>query len=97
MPFCLARAQGFALMPKRSQKIELLYALHNDDREEALEDINRLLTLLDPLASKMTCYSGWKMDSVTGWLGDKETGLQPHPEYYLWIIAEFSAQIIRTY
>jgi hypothetical protein len=97
VPFCLARVQGFAILPRRSQKIELLYGLHNDDRAEALEDIARLLTLLDPLATKLTVYNGWKMESVSGWLGDRETGMQPHPEYYVWIIVEFIGQLIRSH
>ncbi len=97
MPFCLVRGQQFAMLPQRAQKIELLYALHNDDRQEAQADLGRLFGLLEPLATKLTVYPGWKLAAVGGWFGDRESGLQPHPEYYMWVVLDFAAQLIRTH
>lgn len=94
MPFCLVKARGFSLFPGRSQQIELIYALHNEDRAEALADLSRLSGLLDPLAVRGQQYQGWKLGAVTGYPGDKENGVQPHPEYYLTVVMDFIAPAI---
>ncbi len=83
MPFCLVKAREFILFPGRRQTIELVYCLYNDSRTDAMSDMDRLTDLLEPLARRGQNLGGWKVAEITGYAGDKDTGVQPHPEYYL--------------
>jgi hypothetical protein len=95
MPFCLVKPRVFSLFPSRSQQIELVYALHNEDRDEAMTDMGRLTTLLEPLATDRGKYDGWKLEAITGYPGDNDTGVQPHPEYYLTVVIELANLTIK--
>jgi hypothetical protein len=86
VPFCLVKATAFEIYPSRRQTIEAVFCLYNPDRDEALTDMATLSALLEPLAIRGRPWSGWKIDKVAGYLGDKETGTQPHPYYYLTVV-----------
>jgi hypothetical protein len=96
-PFCLVKARDFSLYPgAKRQKIELLYCLYNDDRDAAMADIGRLAGLLEPLAVRGISHAGWKVQGLSGFSGDKETGVQPHPLYYLTVLMDLSAPPIKS-
>lgn len=91
-PFCLAKLRSFNLHPgARSQDIDLVYGIFYNRREDAMDGLNTLSGLIEPLAIRGTGLPiGWKMMSAGGYSGEKETGLQPHPEYYLTVSLSFS-------
>jgi hypothetical protein len=90
MPFCLVKARGFTLHPSQRRQIELLYGLYQDDRDKAMDDLETLEGLLIPLTRRGNQWPvGWKITDVSGWGGDRETGVQPHPEYYYTVLLDF--------
>lgn len=90
MPFCLVKARGFTFHPSNTRQIELLYCLYNEDRAKAMTDLSTLQGLLTPLNRRGSHWGvGWKIQSVSGWGGEKETGVQPHPEYYMTVLLDF--------
>ena len=89
LPFCLVKAREFGLFPGRRQQIELIYCLYNDDRTAAMTDMATLTSLIEPLAVRGAPYAGWKLNEVKGFAGEPDTGVQPHPEYFLTVIMEF--------
>lgn len=91
MPFCLVKAKDFILYPRRQQTVELIYVFYRETRATALSDMDRLAGLIEPLAQRGRNLGGWKIVSITGYPGDKETGVQPHPEYYLTVVIDLIA------
>ena len=90
MPFCLVKTRGFTLHPSNLRQIELLYCLYQPDRAKAITDMAVLEALIAPMAQRGPHWAtGWKLQSVTGWAGDRETGVQPHPEHYLTVLLDF--------
>ena len=94
-PFCLVKARGFGIFPGRKQEIELLFSLYNEDRTAAMTDMGTLMTLLEPLAVRGQQYRGWKLSGIHGFAGDRDTGVQPHPEYYLTVLMDLIAPSIK--
>lgn len=82
-PFCLARVIDFTMIPSRRTTVELLYCLHQPDRDQAITDLSTLAGLLEPLGLRGRSWSSCKVEAIAGHLGEKDSGLQPHPQYYL--------------
>jgi hypothetical protein len=89
MPFCLIRPREYSMHPSRRAQIELQYCLYQPTRATALTDIASLMTMVEGLAVRGAPYAGWKLASVACTPGEKETGLQPHPEYYFSVLMDF--------
>lgn len=95
-PFCLVRISDFSLYPSRRQTVELLFCLYQPDRADAITDLETLAALLEPLALRGKPWTGCKIESITGNLGEKDTGVQPHPYYYFTLrLSLISAHISR--
>lgn len=90
-PFCLVKVRGFTLYPRQGQQIELLYCLYNEDRAMAMADMATLAGLVKPIARRGQQFGGWKLTEISGYAGEEETGVQPHPEYYLTVLLSFTA------
>lgn len=91
IPFCLVKVRGFTLYPRQAQQIELLYCLYNEDRAGAMADMATMAGLVKPIARRGQQFGGWKLTEITGHAGEEETGVQPHPEYYLTVLLNFTA------
>lgn len=91
MPFCLAKVREFRIYPSKRQTIELIFAIYNEDRADAMDDMERLTSLIEPLAVRGRNLGGWKIADISGFPGDKDTGVQPHPEYYLTVAIDLIA------
>ena len=91
VPFCLVKVRNFTLYPRQGQQIELVYCLYNEDRALAMADMATLAGLVKPLARRGQQFGGWKLTEITGHAGEEETGVQPHPEYYLTVRLDFTA------
>jgi hypothetical protein len=91
VPFCLVKATGFEWHPSHRLNVELLYCIFNEDRADAMADMERLSDLIRPLAVRGVNYPGYKLESVSGYPGEKETGLQTHPYYFLAVDLSFLA------
>lgn len=93
LPFCLVKSRAFGMFPMRGQVVELYYVLHNTSRKTGLADINRLYALLeaDLAKSNPKAYKPWKLDDASGWTGDEENGIQPHPVYTMNVVLEFAS------
>jgi hypothetical protein len=95
VPFCLVKATGFEWHPQHRLTVELVFSIFNEDREDAMADMARLSALVQPLAVRGVNYPGYKLESVTGYPGEKETGLQTHPYYFLTVALSFLAPRVR--
>lgn len=94
-PFCLILPRGFSSKERRIQRVEVVYCLHNENRAEALDDLDQLYTTVFPL-SHPGGWTPWKLENFEGYFGDRETGFQPHPTYYCTFLIEFiSNQTLR--
>jgi hypothetical protein len=95
VPFCLVKATGFEWHPQHRLTVEMVFSICNDDRDKAMADMARLSALVQPLAVRGVNYPGYKLESVTGYPGEKETGLQTHPYYFLTVALAFLAPRVR--
>jgi hypothetical protein len=74
----------------RTATVEIAYTLYGETRTEAMASIGSLSSLLEPLAERGARYTPWKLTGVTGFVGDRETGAHPDPQYFITYMLEFS-------
>jgi hypothetical protein len=63
--------------------IDLAYTLYSEDLAAAIINLDQLATLLEQLTQPSGQYAPWKLEAATGFVGDRETGAHPDPQYYL--------------
>ncbi len=93
-PSCEIVPMGRQLVPAPGYLVHMIFLLHNDDRSQALDDLDRLQTLIDPMATRI--FPGCKLQAMENFWGDRDSGIQPHPKYRLFYILRFAGQPVRT-
>lgn len=90
-PFVLARIMGGSEAQAEGLiTVRIIGGLYSATDEEAgNDDIQELADLLLQMADTRS-YTPYKLAlPVDWWLGDKEHGVQPHPEYYVTVDLRF--------
>lgn len=90
-PFGQIFPHGFAVGKDRRQlRVVLRICLYQEDRDQALIDLDTLAAALFPLA--YPSWPPWIQEGHSGFFGDEETGQQPHPHYLYTVQMDFVSQ-----
>lgn len=89
-PFGLVQERGFTLFPSRTQQVQVVFAICNNDRSGGLADVERIMSTAGDALGKAGQYSPWKLQNVEGWTGGDSPGPQPHPTYFITFLLSFT-------
>lgn len=80
-PFCLVGPLDGSIGTTRSLKMSLQFCLYQENRDQAITDLENLTAPLWQL-SHPGAWSPWTVKQVHDFFGAKDNGEQPHPLYF---------------
>ena len=96
-PFCLIHPlAGERSASEQTRRVALKYCFFQQDRDQALLDLDGLVTAAGPLAAPGR-FPPWIKRSFTDAFGEGDNGLQPHPLYLYTITLEYFSSLIQPW